>query len=146
MNIIENKDNWVGFEVITETGETLGWVSHSISGGEEEDFHISLIISILPSLWLPKAITGSYKLSAFEIVSSGPDRLITFEGAEDRIICLTVSWLERIGLVHPPWRQGNSEKWDLPPDDGGGPGMSPVPAPRNPGPHPLNAEAQASED
>ena len=106
-----DSNNWIGFEVITETGEILGWVRNIILSSED-DSPISLIISILPILWLPKVVTGSYKLSTSEIVSFGTNRLIIFEGAEDRHVCQTVSWLERIGLIQLPWCQEGEEDND----------------------------------
>jgi hypothetical protein len=138
MSVLENSNNWTGFEVITETGEFLGWVRNTIlSGGN--DTPVSLIISILSIPWMPKVFTGSYELSTSEICSFGTSRLIVFEGAEDRLICQTVSLLERIGLVQPPWHQKDKEEvypvhvysnpirmnglWD---DDEGSTGTSPA--------------------
>jgi hypothetical protein len=158
MSVLENSNNWTGFEVITETGEFLGWVRNTIlSGGN--DTPVSLIISILSIPWMPKVFTGSYELSTSEICSFGTSRLIVFEGAEDRLICQTVSLLERIGLVQPPWCQKNVEKvypvrvysnpirmnglWD---DDEGSTGTSPVPVPRQPSPNPMNTEVNAPQD
>jgi hypothetical protein len=152
MSVVENSDNWTGFEVITETGEFLGWVRNTIlSGGN--DTPVSIIISILSIPWMPKVFTGSYELSTSEICSFGTSRLIVFEGAEDRLICQTVSWLERIGLVQPPWCQKNQEEvypirmnnglWD---DDAGSTGTSPVPVPRQPSPNPMNTEANAPQN
>lgn len=146
MHISENGNNWTGFEVITETRETLGWVKNTICS---EDDDLFLIVSILSISWLPKVFTGSYKLPTSEIISFGTNRIIVFEGAEDRLICQTVSLLERIGLVRPPWcKKGEWEapficakdSWD---DDEGSTGTSPVPVPREPGPSPVNAEVKA---
>jgi hypothetical protein len=158
MSILENSNNWTGFEVITETGEFLGWVRNTIlSGGN--DTPISLIISILSIPWMPKVFTGSYELSTSEICSFGTSRLIVFEGAEDRLICQTVSLLECIGLLKLPWCQKDMEKaypirmysnpihmnglWD---DDEGSTGTSSVPVPRQPSPNPMNTEVKAPQD
>jgi hypothetical protein len=159
MSIFEDSHDWKGFEVITETGELLGWVKNTIlrSG---DDFPVSLIISILSISWMPKVFTGSYELSTSEICSFGTHRLIVFEGAEDRIVCQAVSLLERIGLVQPPWCQKNKAEdhpirvtedypirvsglWD---DDEDSTGTSPVPVPRQPCPNPMNTEVKAPRD
>ncbi len=147
MHISANSNNWTGFEVITETGDVLGWVKNTICS--ENDAPPFLIISILSISWLPEVLTGSYQLPTSEIVSIGTKRVIVFEGAEDRLICQTVSLLERIGLVQPPWcKKGKweapficaNDSWD---DDEGSTGTSPVPVPREPGPSPMNAEVKA---
>jgi hypothetical protein len=151
MSVLENSNDWTGFEVITETGEFLGWVRNTIlSSGN--DTPISLIISIFSITWMPKVFTGSYELSTSEICSFGTSRLIVFEGAEDRLVCQTVSLLERIGLVQPPWCQKDKEEdypirrnglWD---DDEGSTGTSLVPVPRQPCPNPMNTEVNAPRD
>jgi hypothetical protein len=160
MSILENSNDWTGFEVITETGEFLGWVRNTIlSSGN--NIPVSLIISIFSITWIPKIFTGSYELSTSEICSFGTSRLIVFEGAEDRLVCQTVSLWERIGLVQPPWCQKDKEEvypirmkeddylirmnglWD---DDEGSTGSSPVPVPRQPCPNPMNTEVNAPQD
>jgi hypothetical protein len=151
MSVLKNSNNWTGFKVITETGEFLGWVRNTVLSGRN-DTPVSLTISILSISWMPKVFTGSYELSASEICSFGTSRLIVFEGAEDRLICQTVSLLERIGLVQPPWCRKKKEEvypvrmnglWD---DDEGSTGTSPVSAPRQPSPNPMNTEVNAPQD
>jgi hypothetical protein len=151
MSVLENRNDWTGFKVITETGEFLGWVRNTVlSGGN--DTPVSLIISILSISWMPKVFTGSYELSTSEICSFGTSRLIVFEGAEDRLVCQTVSLLERLGLVQPPWCQKDKKEdcpihinglWD---NDEGSTGTSPVPVPRQPCPNPMNTEINAPQD
>jgi hypothetical protein len=151
MSVLENRNDWTGFKVITETGEFLGWVRNTVlSGGN--DTPVSLIISILSISWMPKVFTGSYELSTSEICSFGTSRLIVFEGAEDRLVYQTVSLLERLGLVQPPWCQKDKKEdcpihinglWD---NDEGSTGTSPVPVPRQPCPNPMNTEINAPQD
>jgi hypothetical protein len=45
-----------------------------------------------------------------EIVSSGPNRLIVFEGSEERLRQLTVGLLERVGLGQAPWEREEDEQ------------------------------------
>jgi hypothetical protein len=42
-----------------------------------------------------------------EVVSSGPDRLIVYEGAEERLVQVTVGFLERVGLGKASWERKN---------------------------------------
>ncbi|MCA1992898.1 MAG: photosystem reaction center subunit H, partial [Coleofasciculus sp. S288] len=56
----------------------------------------------------------TYELPIDEIVSSGPDRLIVFEGAEERLIQLTVGVLERLGIGRPPWEREEEETYYTP--------------------------------
>ena len=42
-----------------------------------------------------------------EVVSSGPDRLIVYEGSEERLKQITVGFLERVGLGKAPWEKDN---------------------------------------
>ncbi|WP_299489475.1 hypothetical protein [Acaryochloris sp. IP29b_bin.137] len=148
LNSVEENENWAGFEVITEIGEILGWVKNVSC---EDDSPSALVISILPILWLPKVITGSYRLPASEIVSFGPDRVIVLEGAKYRLDAQTVSWLERIGLIHPPWCQAYEEVYSACNGDdewreGDDPGASLIPVPRKPGPTPLSSEVEVPKD
>ncbi|WP_299414276.1 hypothetical protein [Acaryochloris sp. IP29b_bin.148] len=144
---------WTGFGVITETGVPLGWVKNTILGPEHDSLH-SLVISLLPYVWLPRFLTGSCQLSTSEIVSYGPNRLIAFEGSEHKVVTQTVSGLEWIGLVRPPWHQNYKEVYPLIHEedawngwsDDGDLGNSPISAPREPGPNPLNGEAEVPTD
>ncbi len=137
--LCENSQNWPGSEIISETGDIFGWVKDVIVNSEDDE-PLFLVISILPYCWLPAFLTGIYKLPAAEIASSGPDRLVVFEEAYTRIMYQTVSWLERIGLVKPLWRQ--EESGQIGDSDEGSTGTSPMPGPKKPGPPPLNALAK----
>lgn len=137
--LCENSQNWTGSKIISETGDIFGWVKDVIMNSEDDE-SLFLVISILPYCWLPPFLTGIYQLPVSAIASSGPDRVVVFAEANNRIICQTVSWLELLGLVKPLWRQEGSDlTWD---SDGGSTGTSPMPRPRKPGPTPLNAEAE----
>jgi sporulation protein YlmC with PRC-barrel domain len=97
-------------EVITEAGELLGKVrgfKFDTSTGEVT----SLIIASLGIPLIPSQILSTYELPVEEIVSTGPDRLIVFEGAEERLNQLTVGLLERMGLGVPPWELGEEEDY-----------------------------------
>jgi sporulation protein YlmC with PRC-barrel domain len=91
-------------EVITETGELLGKVrgfKFDINNGRVSD----LVIASFGLPWIPSQLISTYELPVDEIVSSGPERLIVFEGAEERLNQLSVGVLERLGIGAPPWEQ-----------------------------------------
>lgn len=92
----------INSEVITETGELLGKVrgfKFNMTNGKVE----SLIIASLGIPLIPDQVISTYELSIEEVVSSGPDRLIVFEGAEEKLVQVTVGMLERLGLGRSPW-------------------------------------------
>jgi hypothetical protein len=54
-------------------------------------------------------------LSIDEVVSTGPSRLIVFEGAEERVNQLTVGVLERLGIGKAPWERDAEEEFGYTP-------------------------------
>ena len=73
----------VNCEVITETGEPLGRVrgfKFDVTNGQLE----TIVIASFGLPQIPDQVISTYELSVEEIVSSGPDRLIVFEGAEEK--------------------------------------------------------------
>ncbi len=100
----------INCEVITETGEPLGRVrdfQFDITQGRVS----SLIIASLGLPQIPDQLISTYEIPIDEVVSSGPNRLIVFEGAEDRITQLTVGLLERLGIGRPPWEREEEEMY-----------------------------------
>jgi sporulation protein YlmC with PRC-barrel domain len=109
----EGYSKLVSSEVITETGELLGKVRgfrFDVKSGRVD----SLIIASLGIPQIPDQIISTYELSMDEVVSSGPDRLIVFEGAEEKLSQLTVGVLERLGIGKPPWEQEGEEEYIMP--------------------------------
>ncbi|MEB3882335.1 PRC-barrel domain-containing protein [Lyngbya sp. CCY1209] len=101
---IEGYSDLINSEVITETGEPLGRVRgfrFDTRDGRLE----SLIIASLGFPQIPDQVISTYELSIDAIVSSGPNRLIVFEGSEDQLQQLTVGVLERLGLGEAPWEK-----------------------------------------
>ena len=97
-------------EVITEAGELLGKVrgfKFDTSTGEIA----SLVIASIGVPLIPAQVLSTYELPVEEIVSTGPDRLIVFEGAEERLNQITVGLLERMGLGIPPWELSDEEDY-----------------------------------
>lgn len=101
---VESYSSLIGCEVITETGELLGKVrgyKFDVDNGRLT----SLIIASLGLPLIPDQVVSTYELPIEEIVSSGPDRLIVFEGAEERLIQLSVGVMERLGIGRAPWER-----------------------------------------
>jgi sporulation protein YlmC with PRC-barrel domain len=112
-NVIEDIDveaysNLINSEVITETGELLGKV-RGFKFNTDNGQVSSLIIASLGLPQIPDQVLSTYELPIEEIVSSGPNRLIVFEGAEERLNQLTVGVLERLGLGRAPWERDEEE-------------------------------------
>lgn len=108
-DVIEDVDidiysSLINSEVVTETGEPLGKV-------RDFEFNLldgqiySLTIAVIGYPQIPEQLISTYQLSVDEIVSSGPNRIIVFEGAEERITQLTVGVLEKLGIGRPPWEK-----------------------------------------
>ncbi len=99
---ILNDSTLINHEVMTETGELIGKVrgfKFDTVTGEMK----SLVIASIGLPLIPAQVISTYELSVEEVVSVGPERLVVFEGAEDRLNQLTVGLLERLGLGIPPW-------------------------------------------
>ncbi|MDJ0701698.1 MAG: PRC-barrel domain-containing protein [Leptolyngbyaceae cyanobacterium MO_188.B28] len=100
-------------EVITETGEMLGRVrgfKFDVVSGQVE----SLIIASFGLPQIPDQVISTYELPIDEIVSSGPDRLIVFEGAEEKLIQLSMGLMERLGISGAPWERDEDENYIMP--------------------------------
>ena len=110
---IEIYSKLVNSEVITEAGEMLGRVrdfQFDLNDGKVE----SLIIASLGLPQIPEQVISTYALPVDEIVSSGPNRIIVFEGSEERISQLTVGILERMGIGRPPWERDEEDPYYTP--------------------------------
>lgn len=111
---VEAYSTLINCEVITETGELLGKVRgfrFNASNGKL----MSLVIASLGIPLIPDQVVSTYELSIEEVVSSGPDRLIVFEGSEEKLQQLTVGLLERLGIGRPPWdRDGEDDYYVMP--------------------------------
>lgn len=103
----------INCEVITESGEPLGRV-RSFKFNTESGQVCSLILASLGIPQIPDRVLSTYELPIEEIVSSGPNRLIVFEGAEERLVQLTVGVLEGLGIGKPPWERDEEESYYTP--------------------------------
>lgn len=103
----------INSEVVTETGEPLGKVRDFQFNEQNGQLH-SLIIATLGYPQIPEQFISTYEISVDEIVSSGPNRIIVFEGAEERLTQVTVGFLERLGIGRPPWEKDDDEMYYAP--------------------------------
>ncbi|TAG63495.1 MAG: PRC-barrel domain containing protein [Oscillatoriales cyanobacterium] len=121
----------INSEVITETGELLGRV-RGFRFDPEDGKLVSIVIASLGIPQIPDQVLSTYELGIEEIVSSGPNRLIVFEGSEERLRQLSVGLLERVGLGQAPWERDEEEQGYYPKpvatDHQLGPGVR-IPAP-----------------
>ncbi len=100
-------------EVITESGEMLGRVrdfKFDVVTGKLE----SIVIASFGLAQIPDQVISTYELPVDEIVSSGPDRLIVFEGAEEKLVQLSVGILERLGIGRAPWERDDGSEYIMP--------------------------------
>jgi sporulation protein YlmC with PRC-barrel domain len=135
---IESFSSLINSEVITETGELLGKVRgfrFNVEDGQLE----SIVIASLGFPFIPDQVVSTYELSIEEVVSSGPDRLIVFEGAEQKMSQLSVGLLERIGIGRPPWER-DEEDYIMPVSTSN---QLPTGV-RTPAPQPMRAPARES--
>ncbi|HEY9642136.1 MAG TPA: PRC-barrel domain-containing protein [Coleofasciculaceae cyanobacterium] len=99
---LDSYSSLINSEVITETGELLGKVrgfKFETNSGRVD----SIVIASIGLPQIPDQLLSTYELSMDEVVSSGPDRLIVFEGSEEKLNQLSVGLLERLGIGKPPW-------------------------------------------
>ncbi len=122
--LVENEDviddidpeaysNLVNWEVITETGEVLGRV-RGFKFDTIKGKLLSITIASLGLPQIPEQVLSTYELSIEEIVSTGPNRLIVFEGAEERVTQLSVGLLERLGIGKAPWDRDDDAEYVTP--------------------------------
>jgi sporulation protein YlmC with PRC-barrel domain len=102
----------INCQVITEAGEQLGRVlgfSFDIETGELT----SLVLGALGVPLLGEGVLSTWELTVEEIVSSGPDRIIVYEGAEEKLKQLGTGLLEKLGVGGPSWEQEERERYRL---------------------------------
>ncbi|MDJ0746528.1 MAG: PRC-barrel domain-containing protein [Xenococcaceae cyanobacterium MO_167.B27] len=116
-NVIEDIDieaynKLINCEVVTEANQPLGKVRDFQFDAETGKVYAITIASLgIPQI--PEQLLSTYELSMEDVVTSGPNRLIVFEGSEERITQITVGLLERLGIGRPPWE--NEEESYYPP-------------------------------
>ncbi|MEB3170089.1 MAG: PRC-barrel domain-containing protein [Synechococcaceae cyanobacterium] len=100
----------INCQVITESGQQLGRVlgfSFDIETGELA----SLVIGALGVPLLGEGVLSTWELPVIEIVSSGTDRIIVYEGAEEKLKQLGTGLLEKLGIGGGGWEQEERERF-----------------------------------
>lgn len=107
---VEAFSSLINCEVITETGELLGKV-RGFKFNVKDGRVTSIVIASLGIPQIPDQLISTYELSMDEVVSSGPDRLIVFEGSEEKLVQISVGVLERLGIGAAPWDRGEDDDY-----------------------------------
>ena len=100
----------INSQVITESGRQLGRVlgfAFDIETGELT----TLVMGALGVPLLGEGVLSTWEMPVEEIVSSGPDRIIVYEGAEDKLKQLSSGVLEKLGVGGPSWEEQERERY-----------------------------------
>ena len=100
----------INCQVITESGDQLGRVlgfAFDIETGELT----TLVMGALGVPLLGEGVLSTWEMPVEEIVSSGPDRIIVYEGAEDKLKQLNSGVLEKLGVGGPSWEEQERERY-----------------------------------
>ena len=106
----ERYSNVINCQVITESGELLGRVlgfSFDIETGEL----ISLVMGAVGVPLLGEGVLSTWEIPVDEIVSSGTDRIIVYEGAEEKLNQLSSGFLEKLGVGGSSWDNREYSKY-----------------------------------
>jgi len=100
----------INCQVITESGAVLGRVlgfSFDIETGELT----TLVLGALGVPLLGEGVLSTWELAVEEVVSSGTDRIIVYEGAEEKLKQLGTGLLEKLGIGGSSWDQEERERF-----------------------------------
>ncbi len=100
----------INCQVITESGDQLGRVlgfSFDIETGEL----LTLVMGALGVPLLGEGVLSTWEMPVNEIVSSGPDRIIVYEGAEEKLKQLNSGFLEKLGVGNSGWEESERERY-----------------------------------
>jgi hypothetical protein len=71
----------------------------------------TLVMGALGVPLLGEGVLSTWEMPVEEIVSSGPDRIIVYEGAEDKLKQLNSGVLEKLGVGGPSWEEQERERY-----------------------------------
>ena len=106
----ERYSSVINCEVITESGQQLGRVlgfSFDIETGELT----TLVMGALGVPLLGEGVLSTWEIPVEEIVSTGADRIIVYEGAEDKLKQLNSGFLEKLGVGGSTWEEQERERY-----------------------------------
>nr|WP_320668365.1 PRC-barrel domain-containing protein [Prochlorococcus sp. MIT 1307] len=100
----------INCQVITESGDQLGRVlgfSFDIETGELT----TLVMGALGVPILGEGVLSTWEIPVEEIVSSGADRIIVYEGAEEKLKQLNSGFLEKLGVGGSSWEDQERDRY-----------------------------------
>ena len=100
----------INCQVVSESGVQLGRVlgfSFDIETGELT----TLVIGALGVPMLGEGVLSTWELPVAEIVSSGTDRIVVYEGAEEKLRQLGTGLLEKLGIGGNSWEQEDRDRF-----------------------------------
>ena len=100
----------INCQVITESGQLLGRVlgfSFDIETGEL----LTLVMGAVGVPLLGEGVLSTWEIPVDEIVSSGTDRIIVYEGAEEKLNQLSSGLLEKLGVGGSSWEERESNRY-----------------------------------
>ena len=103
-------DKVINCQVITESGQLLGRVLGFSFDIETGDL-ISLVMGAIGVPLLGEGVLSTWEIPVDEIVSSGTDRIIVYEGAEDKLNQLSSGLLEKLGVGSSSWEDRESNRY-----------------------------------
>ncbi len=92
----------INCQVITESGQLLGRVLGFSFDIETGDL-ISLVMGAIGVPLLGEGVLSTWEIPVEEIVSSGTDRIIVYEGAEEKLNQLSSGLLQKLGVGGSSW-------------------------------------------
>ena len=100
----------INCQVITESGQLLGRVLGFSFDIETGDL-ISLVMGAVGVPLLGEGVLSTWEIPVEEIVSSGTDRIIVYEGAEDKLNQLSSGLLEKLGVGGSSWEERDANRY-----------------------------------
>ena len=100
----------INCQVITESGQLLGRVLGFSFDIETGDL-ISLVMGAVGVPLLGEGVLSTWEIPVDEIVSSGTDRIIVYEGAEEKLNQLSSGLLEKLGVGGSSWEDRESNRY-----------------------------------
>ncbi|MDC3182738.1 PRC-barrel domain-containing protein [Prochlorococcus sp. AH-716-B23] len=100
----------INCQVITESGQLLGRVLGFSFDIETGDL-ISLVMGAVGVPMLGEGVLSTWEIPVDEIVSSGTDRIIVYEGAEEKLNQLSSGLLEKLGVGGSSWEEREANRY-----------------------------------
>ncbi len=100
----------INCQVITESGQLLGRVLGFSFDIETGDL-ISLVMGAVGVPLLGEGVLSTWEIPVDEIVSSGTDRIIVYEGAEEKLNQLSSGLLEKLGVGGTSWEEREANRY-----------------------------------